>query len=148
MYVSPQCCLTDMDGQRPQCGQISHKQRVFVADDHLRQILLVERIVANQSHMSQVGAATCTAHLLHGRVSLPLLSHDDCASLDALQQTHGRLVQVDDQGLLPGGHLARQMVAPLPTREGLADRPFSTIWRSQTGDLNPPQNHPRSDPRK
>ena len=41
-----------------------------------------------------------------------------CSSPCALEQAHGRLIYVGDQSLLPGRHLACQIVEPWPAREG------------------------------
>ena len=41
-----------------------------------------------------------------------------CSSPCALKQAHGRLIYVGDQSLLPGRHLACQIIEPWPAREG------------------------------
>lgn len=132
-----------------QFRHVADQKCVFVADDELWQIRLVKRVVANKCRMGQICPAGCTLHPLHWPISLPLLSGHDSAFACTLEQTHSSFVHVDDEGLLSVGHLAHQIVQPLPARESLAGTNFPNTrikkqisknqpWRTEMRDQNGP----------
>jgi hypothetical protein len=104
-----------------QLRHVSHQKSVLVPDDDLRHILLIQRLVADESDMGQVCPASRPVHKLDRltSTSFPLLASDDGSSACALEQTHSSLVHVDEKRLLAGRHFADQVVHPLPARESL-----------------------------
>ena len=63
-----------------------------------------------------------------------------CSSPCALEQAHGRLIYVGDQSLLPGRHLACQIVEPWPAREGFKKKHGSPNQSGSKSKPNPPSN--------
>ena len=62
--------------------------------------------------------STLPLHQLDSSSAIITGALQHCSSPCALEQAHGRLIYVGDQSLLPGRHLACQIVEPWPAREG------------------------------
>ena len=106
-------------------------------------MFLVERVVTDECSMGEVCPAGCTIPPLDRQIPLPLLADSHCTPHCSLEQAHRRLVQIDEQSLLPGRHPADQMIQPLPTRENLAGGSIPGTKCLQKAGPTPPKSDPK-----